>query len=118
MRKLPQTDGRHWLLAMLDKEGMPQTSSATAPASSKSEPAFSQNVKRATSWPWRGGGVASELALPAAGLVPPPPPGAVLMYPKPAVVWFPLLVCGAKAFVLVGAFKPVRLKILVNSARI
>ena len=61
--------------------------------------------------------MASELALPAAGLVPPPPPGAVLMYPKPAVVWFPLLVCGAKAFVLVGAFKPVRLKILVNSAR-
>ena len=48
-----------------------------------------------------------------------PPTWAVLIHPKPPVVWpAALRVWVAKAFVLLGTFKPVRLKMFVNSARI
>src|SRR5207237_3367207 len=84
-------------------------------------PAFVfQNCIRATIVPCRGGGVGSIAAPAAAGLVLLPPTAAELMYPKPplvkpvslSVVWV------ASAFIAVGTFIPVRLKMFVNSARI
>src|SRR5215831_15269430 len=82
-------------------------------------PPLDQNCNRATIVPDRGGGVA-KLAVPAAaGFVLLPPTAAVLMYPKPPVAK-PVagsVVCVASGFVAVGGLMPVRLKMLVNSAR-
>src|ERR1700688_2457371 len=77
-----------------------------------------QNCRRTTIVPCRGVGVANVPPVAAAGLVLFPPTAAGLMYPKPPVVRPFFVVCVAKAFPLVGMFNPVRLKILLNSARI
>src|SRR5437588_6463996 len=75
---------------------------------------------RATIVPCRGGGVGNIAAPAAAGLVLLPPTAAELIYPKPPVVKPVALsvVCVANAFMAVGTFIPVRLKMFVNSARI
>src|SRR5215831_13676578 len=82
-------------------------------------PPVDQNCNRATIVPDRGGGVAKLAAPAAAGLVLLPPTAAVLMYPKPSVVK-PVtgsVVCVENGFVADGGFIPVRLNMLVNSAR-
>src|SRR5262245_51789070 len=82
-------------------------------------PTVDQNCKRATIVPERGGGVAKLAAPAAAGFVLLPPTAAVLMYPKPPVVK-PVtgsVVCVENGFVTDGGLIPVRLKMLVNSAR-